>query len=88
MKLFVNNKKKGKYILLFAVFSVLFAVIPYTDDDLRYDSLMEVLENDEINSFSEYLGSLSWRNVPGFSLNEYKKLCKKLYKYMSIYDRH
>ncbi len=60
----------------------------YTDDDLRYDSLMEVLEEVEINSFSEYLGSLSWRSVPGFSLNEYKKLCKKLYKYMSIYDRH
>ena len=36
MKLFVNNKKIGKYILLFAVFSVLFAVIPYTDDDLRW----------------------------------------------------
>ena len=35
MKLFVNNKKRGKYILLFAVFSVLFAVIPYADDDLR-----------------------------------------------------
>ena len=36
MRLFVKNEKIGKYILLFAVFSVLFAVIPYTDDDLRW----------------------------------------------------
>ena len=60
----------------------------YTYDDLRYDSLMEGLNEEEINNFDQFLGVLSFKEVPPFTLKEYKILSKKLYRYVSEYKRY
>lgn len=60
----------------------------YTYDDLRYDSFKEILDEEDIESLGSLLDALSVKETPNLTLDDYKILSNKLYRYMFEYKRY